>query len=132
MFKRMKVVTSLLLVLVLFGALQLVSGGLFSNHCRMTRKTSTFLQVIRQQQSVLNESWVYLLQTRNTLNRAGVRYMMDINHTGSGPTVKDLISSAKGTLSVAEDRFKRYEKSHKIAVRIQKAPKIKTVLRGIF
>lgn len=29
MFKRMKVVTSLLLVLVLFGALQLVSGGLF-------------------------------------------------------------------------------------------------------
>ena len=30
MLNRMKVVTSLLLVLVLFGALQLISGGLFS------------------------------------------------------------------------------------------------------
>ena len=29
MFNRIKVVTSLLLVLVLFGALQLISGGLF-------------------------------------------------------------------------------------------------------
>lgn len=110
MFKRMKVVTSLLLVLVLFGALQLVSGGLFFKSLQNDQENFNVLQVIRQQQSVLNESWVYLLQTRNTLNRAGVRYMMDINHTGSGPTVKDLISSAKGTLSVAEDRFKSYEK----------------------
>ena len=29
MFKRMKVVTTLILVLVFFGALQLITGGLF-------------------------------------------------------------------------------------------------------
>ncbi|WP_016596888.1 Tar ligand binding domain-containing protein, partial [Yersinia pestis] len=73
MFKRMKVVTSLLLVLVLFGALQLVSGGLFFKSLQNDQENFNVLQVIRQQQSVLNESWVYLLQTRNTLNRAGVR-----------------------------------------------------------
>lgn len=81
MFKRMKVVTSLLLVLVLFGALQLVSGGLFFNSLKNDKENFAVLQVIRQQQSVLNESWVSLLQTRNTLNRAGIRYMMDVNHT---------------------------------------------------
>ncbi|CNK26462.1 methyl-accepting chemotaxis protein [Yersinia frederiksenii] len=109
MFKRMKVVTSLLLVLVLFGALQLVSGGLFFNSLKNDKENFAVLQVIRQQQSVLNESWVNLLQTRNTLNRAGIRYMMDVNHTGSGPTVNDLLASAKGTLGVAEERFKSYE-----------------------
>lgn len=109
MFKRMKVVTSLLLVLVLFGALQLVSGGLFFNSLKNDKENFEVLQVIRQQQSVLNESWVNLLQTRNTLNRAGIRYMMDVNHTGSGPTVNDLLASAKGTLGVAAERFKSYE-----------------------
>ncbi|CNH08726.1 methyl-accepting chemotaxis protein [Yersinia aldovae] len=109
MFKRMKVVTSLLLVLVLFGALQLVSGGLFFNSLKNDKENFAVLQVIRQQQSVLNESWVSLLQTRNTLNRAGIRYMMDVNHTGSGPTVNDLLASAKGTLGVAAERFKNYE-----------------------
>ncbi|CNL00855.1 methyl-accepting chemotaxis protein [Yersinia aldovae] len=109
MFKRMKVVTSLLLVLVLFGALQLVSGGLFFNSLKNDKENFAVLQVIRQQQSVLNESWVSLLQTRNTLNRAGIRYMMDVNHTGSGPTVNDLLASAKGTLGVAAERFKSYE-----------------------
>ncbi|UXD24557.1 Methyl-accepting chemotaxis protein I, serine chemoreceptor protein [Yersinia enterocolitica] len=109
MFKRMKVVTSLLLVLVLFGALQLVSGGLFFNSLKNDKENFAVLQVIRQQQSVLNESWVNLLQTRNTLNRAGIRYMMDVNHTGSGPTVNDLLASAKGTLGVAAERFKSYE-----------------------
>ncbi|AJJ12388.1 hypothetical protein CH64_205 [Yersinia rohdei] len=109
MFKRMKVVTSLLLVLVLFGALQLVSGGLFFNSLKSDKENFAVLQVIRQQQSVLNESWVNLLQTRNTLNRAGIRYMMDVSHTGSGPTVNDLLASAKGTLGVAAERFKAYE-----------------------
>ena len=62
MFKRMRVVTSLLLVLVLFGALQLVSGGFFFNSLKNDKENFAVLQVIRQQQSVLNESWVNLLQ----------------------------------------------------------------------
>jgi hypothetical protein len=76
MFNRMKVVTSLLLVLVLFGALQLVSGGLFFSSLKNDKENFAVLQTIRQQQSELNESWVNLLQARNTLNRAGIRHMM--------------------------------------------------------
>lgn len=110
MFNRMKVVTSLVLVLVLFGALQLISGGLFFSSLKSDKENFTVLQTIRQQQSELNGSWVSLLQTRNTLNRAGIRYMMDASHIGSGSTVAELLTFAKGALAVAEQRYAAYEK----------------------
>lgn len=110
MFNRMRVVTSLLLVLVLFGALQLISGGLFFSSLKNDKENFTVLQTIRQQQSELNESWVNLLQTRNTLNRAGIRYMMDASKIGSGASVNELLSAAKNTLTVAEQHYAAYEK----------------------
>jgi methyl-accepting chemotaxis protein-1 (serine sensor receptor) len=86
MLNRIKIVTSLLLVLAIFGLLQL-TGGLFFNALKHDKENFTVLQTIRQQQSTLNGSWVALLQTRNTLNRAGIRYMMDQSNIGSGATV---------------------------------------------
>ncbi|MGO1237579.1 MAG: methyl-accepting chemotaxis protein [Hafnia alvei] len=109
MLNRIKVVTSLLLVLGLFGILQMTSGGLFFNALKNDKENFTVLQTIRQQQSTLNGSWVALLQTRNTLNRAGIRYMMDVNKTGSGATVDDLLQIAKSTLQQAEGRWAEYE-----------------------
>ncbi|ENA0177974.1 Tar ligand binding domain-containing protein [Salmonella enterica] len=88
MLKRIKIVTSLLLVLALFGLLQLTSGGLFFNSLKNDKENFTVLQTIRQQQSALNATWVELLQTRNTLNRAGIRWMMDQSNIGSGDLVK--------------------------------------------
>ena len=110
MFNRMKVVTSLLLVLVLFGALQLVSGGLFFSSLKNDKENFTVLQTIRQQQSELNESWVNLLQARNTLNRAGIRHMMDANNIGSGASVTELLARAKSNLVVAEQHYAAYDK----------------------
>lgn len=109
MLNRIKVVTSLLLVLGLFGILQMTSGGLFFNALKNDKENFTVLQTIRQQQSTLNGSWVALLQTRNTLNRAGIRYMMDVNKTGSGATVDDLLQIAKISLQQAEGRWGEYE-----------------------
>ena len=43
-----------------------------------------------------------LLQTRNTLNRAGIRYMMDQNNIGSGSTVAELMQIASASLKQAE------------------------------
>ena len=109
MLNRIKVVTSLLLVLGLFGILQMTSGRLFFNALKNDKENFTVLQTIRQQQSTLNGSWVALLQTRNTLNRAGIRYMMDVNKTGSGATVDDLLQIAKTSLQQAEGRWGEYE-----------------------
>ena len=109
MLKRIKIVTSLLLVLVVFGLLQLTSGGLFFNALKNDKENFTVLQTIRQQQSTLNGSWVALLQTRNTLNRAGIRYMMDQNNIGSGSTVAELMQSASISLKQAEKNWADYE-----------------------
>ncbi|WP_333496096.1 methyl-accepting chemotaxis protein [Kluyvera sp. CHPC 1.251] len=109
MLKRIKIVTSLVLVLVLFGLLQLASGGLFFNSLKHDKENFTILQTVRQQQSGLNGSWVALLQTRNTLNRAGIRYMMDQNNIGSGATVAELMQIATKSLSDAEKRWAEYE-----------------------
>ncbi|EFM2061807.1 methyl-accepting chemotaxis protein [Escherichia coli] len=109
MLKRIKIVTSLLLVLAVFGLLQLTSGGLFFNALKNDKENFTVLQTIRQQQSTLNGSWVALLQTRNTLNRAGIRYMMDQNNIGSGSTVAELMQSASISLKQAEKNWTDYE-----------------------
>lgn len=109
MLNRIKVVTSLLFVLGLFGILQLTSGGLFFNALKNDKENFTVLQTIRQQQSTLNGSWVALLQTRNTLNRAGIRYMMDTTNTGSGSTVNELMQIASTSLKRAEEQWAAYE-----------------------
>ncbi|WP_413596217.1 methyl-accepting chemotaxis protein [Citrobacter youngae] len=109
MLKRMKIVTSLLLVLALFGVLQLASGGLFFNSLKNDKENFTVLQTIRQQQSALNATWVELLQTRNTLNRAGIRYMMDQSNIGSGATVAELMQVASTALKLTEKNWAVYE-----------------------
>ncbi|AIJ09738.1 MULTISPECIES: methyl-accepting chemotaxis protein [Edwardsiella] len=109
MLNRIKVVTSLLLVLGLFGILQMTSGGVFFDALKSDKESITVLQTIRQQQAALNASWVALLQTRNTLNRAGIRYMADLNKTGSGATVPDLMQLAGAELKEAEREWERYQ-----------------------
>ncbi|RPH31032.1 methyl-accepting chemotaxis protein [Buttiauxella warmboldiae] len=109
MLNRIKIVTSLLFVLGLFGVLQMTSGGLFFNSLKNDKENFTVLQTIRQQQSTLNGSWVALLQTRNTLNRAGIRHMMDTNNTGSGSTVNELMLTASQSLKQAEKEWAKYE-----------------------
>ena len=79
------------------------------NALKNDKENFTVLQTIRQQQSTLNGSWVALLQTRNTLNRAGIRYMMDQNNIGSGSTVAELMQSASISLKQAEKNWADYE-----------------------
>ncbi|ELY5829960.1 methyl-accepting chemotaxis protein [Cronobacter turicensis] len=109
MLNRIKVVTSLVFVLALFGLLQMASGGLFFNAIKSDKENFTVLQTIRQQQSTLNGSWVALIQTRNTLNRAGIRHMMDASNIGSGATVQELMQIASSSLKQAETHWAEYQ-----------------------
>lgn len=58
---------------------------------------------------LLSESRVDLLQARNSLNRAGIRYMMDTNKIGSGATIDELLAKAKEELARAERNYTAYE-----------------------
>ena len=110
MLKRIKIVTSLLLVLAVFWPFTTdIRRSVLLMTLKNDKENFTVLQTIRQQQSTLNGSWVALLQTRNTLNRAGIRYMMDQNNIGSGSTVAELMQSASISLKQAEKNWADYE-----------------------
>ncbi len=97
-----------MLVLAIFGLLQLTSGGLFFNALKNDKENFTVLQTFaatihaeRQLGSVA--------ANRNTLNRAGIRYMMDQSNIGSGATVNDLMQIASTSLKQAEKNWAAYE-----------------------
>ncbi|MCI4234585.1 methyl-accepting chemotaxis protein [Dickeya dianthicola] len=111
MLNRVKVVTGLVIVLGLFIALQIISGGLFFNALKSDRDIFTTTRIINQQKSELESTWSYLLQTRNTLNRAGTRYAMDASGgVSGGVSAKELIELAKKQLVIANTHFANYEK----------------------
>jgi methyl-accepting chemotaxis protein-1 (serine sensor receptor) len=98
----MKVVTSLFLILAILGLLELSSGGMFYHSLRQDQQYFSGYQDIRDEQAALYASWLELVQTRNTLNRAGIRILMDANKTGTGPTVDELSTEAQATLTRSE------------------------------
>ncbi|RWR03871.1 chemotaxis protein [[Pantoea] beijingensis] len=108
MFKRMKVVTSLILVLVVFGSLQMITGGIFFQSLQSDKENFTLTQMLRREQSNLTATWIALIQTRNTLNRAGIRFTLNAQQTGSNVTGSDLITLAKKQLVEAEQQHNQY------------------------
>ncbi|QDX29633.1 methyl-accepting chemotaxis protein [Dickeya poaceiphila] len=111
MLNRVRVVTGIVTILGLFIALQIISGGLFFNALKLDRDIFTTTRIINQQKSELESTWSYLLQTRNTLNRAGTRYAMDLSGgVSGGVSANELIELAKKQLVIANTHFANYEK----------------------
>ncbi|MCU5773343.1 methyl-accepting chemotaxis protein [Erwiniaceae bacterium BAC15a-03b] len=73
MFKSIKVVTSLILVLMIFGALQLVSGGLFFNALKTDKENFAVAQNSSMNVATFTDAWIALNQTRIILNRGMLR-----------------------------------------------------------
>ncbi|MDR3433046.1 MAG: methyl-accepting chemotaxis protein [Rouxiella aceris] len=115
MFNRMKVVTGVVTLLVVFGVLQLLAGGLFFNSLKNDKDNFASAQIIRHQQSELNQTWALLLQARNDLNRAGIRFMLDANQMGSGATVEELRGTARAELDAAAKHFAVYQQEPIVA-----------------
>ncbi|MEJ5065381.1 methyl-accepting chemotaxis protein [Erwinia sp. MYb375] len=134
MFKRMKVVTSLILVLVFFGSLQLITGGLFFQALKGDKNNFAVSQQLRLQQSALNQSWIALIQARNTLNRSGIRYTLDANREGISDAVKQLLADAQGQLTIADQNYElwnsRLSEEGKTAENVQAIQQNYQILHG--
>ncbi|WP_034947301.1 methyl-accepting chemotaxis protein [Erwinia oleae] len=102
MFKRVKVVTGLISVLIVFAVLQLGTGGIFFNNITNDKENFAFNQRLRVLQQAMGTSWVSLVKTRNTLNRAAIRTLQDASQTGSGATVGELMTLARQELEAAD------------------------------
>ena len=108
MFSRVRVVSGLLCVLALFALLQLFSGGMFFSTVKADKENFAYNQRLSTLQRAMGTSWVSLVQARNTLNRAGIRYLLDSQQAGSGATVKDLVALATAELKTADQSFAEF------------------------
>lgn len=113
MLNRMKIVKKILIVLGLFGLLQVACGGLFFNALKQEKDNLHVLKTLREKQEALNDSWIALLTTRNTLNRAGSSYVMlqsqMDNSMANTRAADDLTLMAANSLQKAEEEWKKYE-----------------------
>ena len=108
MLNRIRVVTMLMMVLVIFALLQLISGGLFFSSLKQNQESYTASNDLRLQQRELTSAWDLMLQTRINLSRSSARMMMDPNNQQS--TAKtDLLKNARATLADAAKHYDAFK-----------------------
>lgn len=70
MFKRIKVITLLISVLLVLGIMQLISAGIFINALNNDKENFTVSQLSSQNVAEFTDAWISLNQARVTLNAA--------------------------------------------------------------
>ncbi len=108
MLNRMRVVTMLMLVLVVFALLQLISGGLFFSSLKENQESFAASNDLRLQQSELTTTWDLMLQTRINLSRSSARMMMDPNNQQSSAKT-ELLKNARTTLDEAGKHYEAFK-----------------------
>lgn len=131
MFSRMKIVTGLLSILLLFGVLQFVSGGVFYSNIVETRNDLDKTLGMQEQRERIDESWANLLQARNNINRAAISYLLKERNLNvdDSLSVEYLTGLARKNMSRADEKFKEFEKN--IAYSIHTEDQIR-ILKGRF
>ncbi|KAA5970783.1 methyl-accepting chemotaxis protein [Pantoea sp. M_9] len=108
MLKRINVVTSLIAVLLIFGALQLLSGGLFWSALNKDKEAFAVAQTSTNNVAAMSDAWIELNQTRTVLNRAMLRMQGSMAAQTNGGQLNALIAQTEKQLSVAADHYQRY------------------------
>lgn len=104
MLNRIKIVTSFMLVLVIFGMLQITSGGLFYSAIKSDKVNVTNLLDINQREFAASTSRVLLIQSRGLLARAANRI-----HLNDFDAVPILLQETSALLKESEKDFTYFE-----------------------
>ncbi|KQN64727.1 MULTISPECIES: methyl-accepting chemotaxis protein [unclassified Erwinia] len=109
MFKNVKVVTSILIMLLIFSALLLVSSGLSFNAISQDKANFNRAGILTQQQGQLSDAWQTLVKTRVTINRVAIRMLKKQTDDASLAAMAKLLGQARETLDDAQQHFTRYQ-----------------------
>ena len=108
MLKKIKVVTSLIAVLVIFGALQLISGSLFWSALNNDKEAFALSQISNRNVTSMTDAYIALNNSRTTLNRAMLRLQTSMASQMNGGQLDDLMNKANAQLVEADRHFKIY------------------------
>ena len=109
MFTRIKVVTSLLLVLLVFGSMQLISGGLFIRALTSDKENFSIAQNSSDNVAAFTDAWIALNQTRITLNRGMLRLQSDTANSINSASLTGISDQGKSLLADADKSYSKYK-----------------------
>lgn len=110
MLSRVSIIKCFMISLVVFAVLQIASGGFVFNIITNAEDSFSTQQTINNEESELNASWISLLQMRNTLNRAGSRFLvMQSGGAATAVSVNELMVEAKKHLAAVDKSWKTYQ-----------------------
>ncbi|MFB5744556.1 methyl-accepting chemotaxis protein [Cedecea sp. P7760] len=109
MFKRMKVITLLITVLIVLGAMQLLSATVFINALNNDKNNFTVSQLSSQNVAEFTDAWIGLNQARVTLNRGMLRIQGSMANQINGGQLQELVATANALLAEAQSHFEKYQ-----------------------
>jgi Methyl-accepting chemotaxis protein len=108
MFKRIKVITLLISVLLVLGVMQLISAGIFINALNNDKHNFTVSQLSSQNVAEFTDAWISLNQARVTLNRGMLRLQSSMANQINGGQLNELVTTAKNLLADAQAHYDKY------------------------
>ncbi|WP_413728801.1 methyl-accepting chemotaxis protein [Sodalis sp. RH19] len=122
MLTRIRISTSLIMIVLIFGLMQLVSSGLSFENFRRSSENFHQVEADNLKRNSLSMSWSEMLQTRNSLNRAATRFA---SYTPL-EQILPLMADAKKRLSHGEAVFKEFN-AYPADNEAEQALRVKTV-----
>ena len=108
MFKRIKVITLLISVLLVLGIMQVISAGIFINALNNDKDNFTVSQLSSQNVAEFTDAWISLNQARVTLNRGMLRLQSSMASQINGGQLNELVNTAKNLLADAQSHYDKY------------------------
>lgn len=108
MFKRIKVITLLISVLLVLGIMQVISAGIFINALNNDKDNFTVSQLSSKNVAEFTDAWISLNQARVTLNRGMLRLQSSMASQINGGQLNELVNTAKNLLAEAQVHYDKY------------------------
>ncbi|WP_449554856.1 methyl-accepting chemotaxis protein [Lelliottia amnigena] len=108
MFKRIKVITLLVSVLLVLGAMQIISASVFINALNNDKDNFTVSQLSSKNVAEFTDAWISLNQARVTLNRGMLRLQSSAASQINGGQLSELVATAKNLLANAQGHYDKY------------------------
>ncbi|EJL90664.1 MULTISPECIES: methyl-accepting chemotaxis protein [unclassified Pantoea] len=109
MFKRMRIVTAIMMILVVFTAMQAISGSLFLSSLITGQHNFTTSNQLSHQQRELADGWQTLVKTRVIINRVAIRILKKQTDDASLAAINKLLISANASLDEAKQHYDLYK-----------------------
>ncbi|MCU6678417.1 HAMP domain-containing protein [Leclercia sp. 29361] len=108
MFKRIKVITLLVSVLLVLGLMQIIAATVFINALNNDKDNFTVSQLSSQNVAEFTDAWISLNQARVTLNRGMLRLQSSTATEINGTQLGELVTAAKALLAEAQGHYDKY------------------------